>query len=381
MSASKSKATSKSEGMVVAGSDGTDSNDLLNVLFVTRKWLPAVGGMEVYCVELTDELASQVSLTTNFLPGRKNGQPPSLPALTWFFISQAIYLIRARNNYDVIHYGDLVMFPLAWLSHRLGRTCRQVISVHGTDIAYGIRKGWKPKLYRRFLSWMVANDAVTDVVIANSRATADRCKKAGFTTVSVVNLGVRLSENPPENCPPGNYILFVGRVVRRKGVGWFIREVLPNLPAELTLKVAGTVWDADEGNALQNPRVDFLGPVFGDELSLLRRKSLAVIMPNIPLGGRDFEGFGLTALEAGGDGAVLLASALDGIVDAVEDGVTGILVDAENPASWVDAIERVSNWTPDYRCSFLRLARQRIHDHYNWRRVMVETLATYQAAD
>lgn len=348
-------------------------------MFITRKWPPAVGGIEVYSAELTRELAEHVDLTTNVLSGRKNGQPPTLIALAWFYISQATFLLRFRNRYDVIHFGDLVLFPLAWLSHRLGRTCRQVISVHGTDIAYGFRKGRKARLYRRFLSWMVAKRVAINVIIANSKATANLCEKVGFTNVEVVNLGVRLTGPPAEYVPPENYVLFVGRLLQRKGVSWFIRNVLPGLPDGLTLKVAGTVWDADEGAALENPRVEYLGPVFGEELSLLRRKSLAVIMPNVPLWSGDFvEGFGLTALEAGADGAVLLASALDGIIDAVEDGVTGILVEAENPGNWVAAIEKVAAWSPDYRNSFLRSARQRIHERFNWQRVMFETLATYQ---
>lgn len=312
------------------------------------------------------------------LAGRENGQPPTLLALIWFFIREAFFLLRSRRQFDVIHFGDLVMFPLAWFNHRLGCACRQIISAHGTDIAYGLREGWQPRLYRRFLFWMGSNHAATDVVIANSRATATLCEERGLTNVVVVNLGVRLSEDRPRNKPPEDYILFVGRLVRRKGVSWFIREVLPKLPAELTLKVAGTVWDPDEGVVLQNPRVEFLGPVFGDDLSRLRHKALAVIMPNIPLWDGDFvEGFGLTALEAGADGAVLLASALDGIVDAVEDGVTGILVEAENQTAWVEAIDNVSSWSPDSRASFLNLARQRIGEYYNWRRVMLDTVAIY----
>lgn len=369
------------ELVVMADCDNASPGGLLRVLFITRKWPPAVGGMEVYSVELTKELATQVDLTTNILSGRKNGQPPTLLTLAWFFITQAIYLFRARNRFDVIHYGDLVQFPLAWFSHRLGRGCRQVISVHGTDIAYGIRKGWRSRFYQRFLSWMVANNSATDAVIANSQATARLCEKTGFKHVEVVNLGVRLSEKPLSNEHPENYVLFVGRLVARKGVGWFIREVLPNLPEGLTLKVAGTVWDADEGAALQSPRVDFLGPVFGHDLLQQRRKALAVIMPNKPLWDGDFvEGFGLTALEAGADGAVLLASALDGIVDAVEDGVTGVLVEAGNKAAWVEAIENVSNWSPDYRASFLQNARQRIRERYNWHRVADQTISIYKAS-
>jgi glycosyltransferase involved in cell wall biosynthesis len=255
-----------------------------------------------------------------------------------------------------------------------------VISIHGTDIAYGIREGRLPALYRRLLGWAAKNQSALDVYIANSHATAGHCSRVGFRTVEVIPLGVRLAADTPAPVARENYLLFVGRVARRKGVGWFVREVMPLLPAHITLKVAGTVWDADEGAALDNPRVEFLGPVFGEDLASLRRHALVVIMPNVPLGGRDFEGFGLTALEAGADGAVLLASALDGIVDAVEDGTTGILVEPGHARKWAEAVLEVSGWSSEMRCSFVANARKRIAEQYNWHRVMQDTLRIYEYA-
>src|SRR5690606_10595555 len=56
----------------------------LRVLFVTRKWPPAVGGMEVYCRELVNELDERVALDLEALPGRSDGQPPSTLALVGF---------------------------------------------------------------------------------------------------------------------------------------------------------------------------------------------------------------------------------------------------------------------------------------------------------
>jgi phosphatidylinositol alpha-1,6-mannosyltransferase len=312
----------------------------MKVLFITRKWPPAVGGMEVYCAELTRELSGRVDLTTHALPGRADGRPPGSIRLAWFFLREAFYLLRHRNRYDVIHYGDLVLFPLAWWCQVLGRSCRQVISVHGTDIA---------------------------------------CRKAGLEDVEVVPLGVRLSTEHAAPEAPQNYLLFVGRLVRRKGAGWFIREVLPKLPSDLTLKIAGTVWDKDEGVALSNPRVEFLGPVYGEALSSLRRNALAVIMPNVPLHENDFvEGFGLTALEAAAGGAVLLAASLDGLVDSVEDGVTGILVEPADAQKWVEAIQNVASWSPEKRSAFLATAHERITQHYTWQRVAADTLALYR---
>ena len=51
------------------------------VLYVSRKWPPAVGGMETYSKEITTELGSRVPLQVIALPGRPDGKPPAVPAV------------------------------------------------------------------------------------------------------------------------------------------------------------------------------------------------------------------------------------------------------------------------------------------------------------
>ena len=46
------------------------------VLFITRKWPPAVGGMETYSHRLSGELAKHVPVQTVALPGAPSGLPP-----------------------------------------------------------------------------------------------------------------------------------------------------------------------------------------------------------------------------------------------------------------------------------------------------------------
>ena len=359
---------------------GSAAERRLKVLFVTRKWPPAVGGMETYCVELAEELKAAVELEVLALPGRRKGDPPGLLALLAFFARAAWHLARQGGRYDVLHLSDLVLAPLARLNRAMNPKCRNVISAHGTDIAFGLRRGWKPALYRRFLGWMARHRDALDAVVANSRATRRHCERAGLDRVVVVPLATRSTSAAPAAVPPEPYVLFVGRLVRRKGAGWFIREVLPRLPEEITLKIAGTLWDPDEGSALESPRVAFLGPVFGAELAELRRRAIAVIMPNVPLGGRDFEGFGLTALEAAADGGVLLASGIDGIVDAVADGRTGFLLEPEKPALWVERILEVRDWSGAQRQAFLAGARDTVRDQFCWSRVAAETIGVYRRA-
>jgi glycosyltransferase involved in cell wall biosynthesis len=57
------------------------------------------------------------------------------------------------------------------------------------------------------------------------------------------------------------------------------------------------------------------------------------VMPNVRVAG-DVEGFGLVAIEAANAGLLVVASRLEGIVDAVIDGTTGYLCESLNADAW-----------------------------------------------
>lgn len=349
------------------------------VLFLTRKWAPAVGGMETYSHELAAELAALTPTDVAALPGRPDGRPPAPAALLGYGLRMLGRLAVAGRRYDVIHAGDLVLLPLLWWARLVAPRARLVASAHGTDIALADRRGVLARVYAAYLRLAAALAGPT-TVIANSAATAAICTRRGFRNITVVPLAVRLPADAEDTAtaeaglPPADpYLLFVGRLVRRKGLGWFVREVLPRIPEPLTVKVAGTVWDADEGAALQHPRVEFLGPVFGADLARLRRHATAILMPNIP---DSFEGFGLTALEAAADG-VLLAARLDGIEEAVRDGETGFLLPSQDAAAWATAVAEVAAWTPEQRSAHRVRARAALVRHYDWSLVARRTVAAY----
>jgi phosphatidyl-myo-inositol dimannoside synthase len=70
------------------------------------------------------------------------------------------------------------------------------------------------------------------------------------------------------------------------------------------------------------------------------------------------EGFGVVAGEAASRGALVLASALEGIEDAVIDDATGILVDPEQATQFVDTIRSLA----DDRARLATLANRYQHE-------------------
>lgn len=346
----------------------------MKILFLTRKWPPAIGGMEAYCRELVRELQSRADVDLRVLPGRGDGKRPSALAMIAFGFSTAFDLLLKGTNADVVHGGDLAMWPLVFIAVLRRRAIRPVLSAHGSDISLAFKSGVRAKLYALYLKVGVLL-LPQAIVLANSRATANLARRCGFGDVRVVPLATTLADTGAGEPEP--YILFVARLIPQKGCGWFIRNVLPLIDSNLRLEVAGIVWNEDEKSALDHPRVTFHGPVFAEPLRNLRARATAIIVPNLDEGIESFEGFGLTAVEGAADGGVVLASDLHGISDAVRDSLTGFLLPAGDARTWAAKIHEISEWSVAERRAFIENSRAAVSRIYSWQRVADETMIAY----
>ena len=151
----------------------------------------------------------------------------------------------------------------------------------------------------------------------------------------------------------------------RKGVAWFVEEVMPRLDGSYLYLVAGEGPDFDRIASLVGrwdlqDRVFLLGRVTEDTRNALFHASDLFIMPNIEVDG-DVEGFGIAAIEAGCCGLPVIASDVQGLKDAVLDGRTGFLVEAENAEKFAD---RVCRTDLDRQA-----VRSLVIETYNWGRI------------
>jgi glycosyltransferase involved in cell wall biosynthesis len=346
-----------------------------DILYVTRKWAPAMGGMETYSVKLTEQFARMHTVEVIALPGRADGLPPRAASLLRFpFTALARYLRRGRPP-GVLHLGDMAVWPLGLLARLRRGNTRVVVSAHGTDVSYPRRGGVRGRLYGVYLR-MGARLLSEARVIANSRSTADAAWENGWRDIAIVPLATDMPAAETDGTHDGA-ILFAGRLIKRKGCAWFVREVLPGLPSDLVLEVAGTVWDEQERSVLEDPRVEFLGNLDAAALRQAYARALCVILPNIPMANGQFEGFGLVAAEAAAAGGLVLAADHSGLREAVIDGETGFLITAGGAAAWQRKILEVSHWSVDQRRRFLESAMRKAREQYSWKRVAADTVAAY----
>jgi glycosyltransferase involved in cell wall biosynthesis len=349
-----------------------------NLLFVSRKWSPAIGGMETYSVKLSEELSSFADVSVDALPGASDGSAPGMGSVLWFGLKAGFGIVRRAQRFDIIHIADMSSWPLAALARVRSRTARVVLSAHGTDVSFPDRPGFIPRVYGMYMR-LGAKLVGHQTVIANSEATAGKARALGFRTVTVVPLATDMQpvERGTKTQGTGKKLLFAGRLVPAKGCRWFIEHVLPNLPDEVCLDVAGTVWDDGEKQALDADRVNFLGALSKDDLRQAYADADCVIIPNIDTNQGAFEGFGLVAVEAASSGALVLVSDHTGLKDAVIDGETGLSLPPGDAAAWTGAVLDVLGWSDEKRTSFVENAIRVAKDYYSWPRVANGTFKAY----
>jgi glycosyltransferase involved in cell wall biosynthesis len=197
--------------------------------------------------------------------------------------------------------------------------------------------------------------------------------------VSVIRNGVdpgEFAEVEPER-RPAPYLVAVGRLSPQKGFDVLL-DALAKLPHAIPLVIAGDGPDR-EALAAQvsrlglRSRVEFLGDVPRERVKRLLRGAAAVVMPS------RFEGNPLIALEAMQAGAALVASAIPGLPEELQDGVTGLLVPPEEPGALAGAIGRLVADPPEA----LRLgaaATEAARRMPTWHEVAGNVLGVYERA-
>ena len=178
-------------------------------------------------------------------------------------------------------------------------------------------------------------------------------------------------------------ILTVGRLVKRKGVLWFVESVMP----KLVKQVPGLVYDVvgtgeDEPKILEAiERLDLQenivmhGRVSDEERENIYRNASIFVMPNIPVE-NDMEGFGIVALEAALHSLPIVASGIEGIRDAISDGDNGYLLKARNIDDYVDRISTLIN-DPKFSEDFGSRARRYTIETYDWSKIAQRYLDIY----
>jgi len=191
-----------------------------------------------------------------------------------------------------------------------------------------------------------------DVTIAVSRHTCDLARRVGASDDALRRIppGVDLPERHPQPRAADPTIITVARLAEAyKGHDTIIRA-LPLVRARIPKVVWIAIGAGPRRRQLERlaeiygvrDTVHFLGEVTDDERDQWLERAHVFTMPSrLPAKGLGGEGFGIVYLEASWHELPVVAGNAGGAVDAVDDGQTGILVNATDSVAVADALIRL----------------------------------------
>jgi glycosyltransferase involved in cell wall biosynthesis len=214
---------------------------------------------------------------------------------------------RASGSADLVH--------AHWLPSALPAvTTRKpfVLQLWGTDVELARRARWGARRLVR----------QARLVLCPSQALVPAARALGARDVRVVPGGVEIPETVAAADEPP-HVLFVGRLSEEKGVEELLAATR-GLPRVIV------------GDGPLRARVpDAVGFVPPSALGGYYERAAVVVCPSRR------EGYGVVAREAMAHGRPVVATAVGGLADAVEDGGTGLLVPPRDPAALRAALERL----------------------------------------
>jgi D-inositol-3-phosphate glycosyltransferase len=392
------------------------------------------GGMNVYIVEVAKRLAAAGVEVEIFTRATASDEPPTvemapgvrvrhvvsgpfeglakedLPAQLCAFTTGVLRAeaARAPGFYDLIHSHYWLSGQVGWLAKDrwgvpLVHTAHTLAKVKNSQLASDDRPEPRARIIGEEqvvaeADRLVANTDVEAhdlinrygadpdrVAVVEPGVDLDRFQPPAAGREAVARLRARQQLGLPER---GHVVAFVGRIQPLKApdvllrAAAALRERDPALARQLTVVVVG----GPSGSGLERPSalielasslgiaaaVRFLPPLSPDGLAELYRAADIVAVPS------HNESFGLVALEAQACGTPVVAAAVGGLVTAVRDGVSGVLVDGHDPHDWARVLGGLLA-APAVRAKLARGAVEHARQ-FSWDRTAEGLLAVYGAA-
>jgi starch synthase len=395
----------------------------MKVALLTREYPPEVyGGAGVHVEYLARDLAELVDVTVHCWGADRGDVVPRVVAhRAWDALagdSQHLAALQAMSidltmaagaeGADVVH-------SHTWYANLGGHLAKLVHDVPHVATVHSLEplRPWKAEQLGggyALSSWcekvgLEGADAVIAVSEGMRRDVLGCYPALDPGRVDVVYNGVDADEYAPDPAtdvlerhgvdPARPSVVFVGRITRQKGVAHLLRAALAIDP-EAQLVLAAGAPDTPEIAAEVTARMEEVRDRRGNliwlqemlpkpEVIQLLSHATVFVCPSI------YEPLGIVNLEAMACEAAVVASAVGGIVEVVDDGVTGRLVpfeavsdgtaepaDAERFAADFAAAVNDVLADPEAAREMGRAGRRRVVERFSWPAIARETLAVYE---
>jgi len=309
---------------------------------------------------------------------------PRVYSTRWFVRCYGLWLARLHRlwNFDIVHCHS------AYPNGYVAAMCKElkdvplVITSHGSDVDALSLLARKTQLLPRYVQALRSAHAV--VALSNTGAQLLHQIDSSAKIIQIPNgVDAKLLAVPqprPETLPaaiqPNQYLLFLGRLVERKGADLLIAALAATAAEhKLMLVVAGQGPQEQSlrrqaGQAGVGERVFFLGRVDGQPKLWLLQNALCTVIPS-----RNSEGFPLCVLESFAAGTPVLATRIPGLEELVSPGQTGWLVAPDDSGALARAIGNAA--ADPQQALAMGSNAQRWAQRYDWRRVALRHLELF----
>ena len=156
----------------------------------------------------------------------------------------------------------------------------------------------------------------------------------------------------PASFTEGEYYIYVGRTSDQKGIPLLLKT-FEQLQKRLLIIGEGPLNSLVEEYVQRNENIEFLGELSLDETYEKIAHAKALILPS-----QSNEPFGRTIIEAFAHGTPVIASALGGITELIQEGVNGYLFDSYAESGLADAVTKAESFTD------VESIRKAVYDSY-----------------
>jgi glycogen synthase len=378
---------------------------VVKVCFITREYPPNVyGGAGVHIKNLARELAQIMDVEVrcfgdqNLSEGRlrvkgyqawnrmgEGAEQKFNSALGTF--STDLSIVRDPLDADVVH-GHTWYAALAGFMAKVLYDVPLVVTVHSLEPLRPWKEEQLGRSYR-LSSWIerVALEAADRVIAVSSQSKVEILTHFNIPPerVTVIHNGIdpRIWKPSPARATrqaygiEGDYILFVGRVSRQKGMVHLLeamKYVDPGVRLVCCACASDTLEVAEEiaAKVKETPRCLWINTWLHEEQYIeLYSHCTVFACPSV------YEPFGIINLEAMACERPVVASAVGGIPEVVVPEKTGLLVPPADPRALADALNRVLRDRATAHAMGLA-GRRRVEEQFSWAAISARTHRMYQ---
>lgn len=364
-----------------------------NVLLVAGVFPPGVGGMQNYYYNLCRHSGHNVTVFASDYHNAAefDARQPFKIIRKPFLIDEKVHVLNTlrmvrqvnkvvkEESIDVTIYG-YILYGLIGMLLQILKGKKYGVSVHGMDVL---------KLTRFFLlRWVVKAILIrSDVVMVNSGYMRNMMMELGVKRerIEVVYPGVEEIYDRTEKDPglverhglEGKYVLMtLGRLVQRKGFDMVVKAmpaIRQRIPEAVYLIVGGGPEREQLERLVKEHGVEdcvvFAGRAGDDELPKYYNLCDVFVMPSRYIASEgDVEGFGIVYMEASSCYKPVIGGNSGGVVEAVLDGETGLIVDPHSPEAVAEAVLRLYE-NPEFAARLADNGYKRAKHHFHYKAI------------